>query len=165
MVVRRALAPDGLIAVGIRGPARSQRHPWFVTPHEVMATVRPEDLAVNPPVVRDIPAMGALVTVRTAMRATGAQWGPTGSVGFELASSIPTATADSDLDLVVRASSVDLSQLSALHRLLVDLDVRGDCQIETRAGAVALAELVSTSTEVMVRTPSGPRLLARAVAS
>jgi phosphoribosyl-dephospho-CoA transferase len=34
-----------------------------------------------------------------------------------------------------------------------------DCQIETDDGAIALGELLSGAPEVLVRTPTGPRLI------
>jgi phosphoribosyl-dephospho-CoA transferase len=98
---------------------------------------------------------------------TGLRWGPTGSVGFELATGIPTATTESDLDLLIRVprgSAVVLARLAALHRAFGSLAARVDCQVETSAGAVALAELVGGPSDVMVRTAEGPRLVPRAVA-
>ncbi|TGD84602.1 hypothetical protein BayCH28_24675 [Mycolicibacterium sp. CH28] len=94
-------------------------------------------------------------------------WGPTGSVGFELATGIPTATDASDLDVIVRVRHVDsstLQRLCAIHDRLAQQAVRVDCQVDTQAGAIALGELVSAGTEVLVRTPAGPRLLPRAAA-
>ena len=57
-----------------------------------------------------------------------------------------------------------LARLTTLFDRLVHLGARVDCQVDTRVGAIALAELVSESSDVLVRTPSGPRLLERAVA-
>jgi phosphoribosyl-dephospho-CoA transferase len=98
---------------------------------------------------------------------TGLPWGPTGSVGFELATAIPTATPQSDLDLLVRVPSgvsATLTLLAALHRQFRSLAARVDCQVETPSGAVALAELVDGASDVMVRTAAGPRLVPRAAA-
>jgi phosphoribosyl-dephospho-CoA transferase len=41
------------------------------------------------------------------------------------------------------------------------LPARFDVQVETRLGAVALAEIAGTSLQVLVRTPEGPRLVDR----
>jgi phosphoribosyl-dephospho-CoA transferase len=89
-------------------------------------------------------------------------WGPTGSVGFELATGAATATADSDLDLVVRAPLLTprvLTRLVELHARLKGVSVRVDCQIETVGGAIALAELASAASEVLVKTNAGPTLV------
>ena len=168
VVVRRAAAPAGFVAVGIRGADRSQRYAWMVGPGDIQTTLLPEGLTEVPPLAgRDVPAILALTEARALLSEARFAWGPTGSVGFELATGIPTATTDSDLDLLVRVdvlSAAALARLATLFQHLAPLGARVDCQVDTRAGAIALAELVSESSEVLVRTPSGPRLLERAVA-
>jgi phosphoribosyl-dephospho-CoA transferase len=168
VVVRRAVAPAGFVAVGIRGADRSQRYAWLVSANDVQSTVSPEDLTeVHSPAARDVPAILALTEARALLHEARLPWGPTGSVGFELATGIPTATTDSDLDLLVRVdvlTAATLARLATLFGRLVELRARVDCQVDTRVGAIALAELVSASTDVLVRTPSGPHLLERVVA-
>jgi phosphoribosyl-dephospho-CoA transferase len=165
VVVRRAAAPLNRIAVGVRGKSRSERYATSLDPADVCEVVGPEDLAHSlPRAGRELPAMCALHTVRRLLDGTGLPWGPTGSVGFELATGIPTATAESDLDLLVRALPGSLARLAALQREFRSLTVRVDCQVETLSGAVALAELASGQPEVMLRTATGPRLVPRAIA-
>jgi phosphoribosyl-dephospho-CoA transferase len=168
VVVRRAAAPDGLIAVGIRGSGRSERHAWSVAPQDVRRLIAPEDLTdVEPATDNEVAAIVALRSVRTFLVGAEVPWGPTGSVGFELATGSPTASPDSDLDLLVRTpqlTSAVLSRLTALHDHFDRLDVRVDCQVETRTGAIALPELLSTSRQVLVKTPLGPRLVQRTLA-
>ena len=167
VVVRRAAAPMGRIAVGVRGTTRSERYAFTVTSHDVCEVVAPEDLAhtVRLP-GRELAAMCTLQAVRPLLDDIGLPWGPTGSVGFELATGVPTATPESDLDLVVRLGRglSEASSLVALHRELQSLSARVDCQVETPSGAVALAELVGRQSDVMLRTAEGPRLVSRAVA-
>jgi phosphoribosyl-dephospho-CoA transferase len=168
VVVRRAAAPEGFIAVGIRGASRSHRHAWNVTPADVCQTVVPEDLTdVDPPNGSEVAATRALRPVRGLLGEAGVSWGPTGSVGFELATGSPAASPDSDLDLLIRApdlTTATLTRVIALHRQFDRRGVRVDCQVETRMGAIALAELLSASSDILVKTPLGPRLLQRAVA-
>jgi phosphoribosyl-dephospho-CoA transferase len=168
VVVRRAAAPPGRIAVGVRGTSRSERYATAVDPDDVCEVVEPENLAnVLPSAGRELAAMCTLNAVRPVLDDTGLPWGPTGSVGFELATGIPAATTESDLDLIVRAprgSSGALPLLAALHREFRSLAVRVDCQVETHSGAIALAELVGGQSDVMVRTAAGVRLVPRAVA-
>lgn len=162
VVVRRAEALDGVIPVGIRGTDRSQRYPWWVTPEWVRHQVTPEALRIVDPLVsRQLPAMRTLAAVRAALRDIAIDWGPTGSVGFELATGVPAATSESDLDLVVRAPA-DTAQLAAAYQRLLGWDARVDCQVETRSGAVALAELVLGCDRILARTATGPRLIRRA---
>jgi phosphoribosyl-dephospho-CoA transferase len=167
VVVRRAAAPMGQIAVGVRGTSRSERYATAVDPVDVCEVVEPENLAHLPRAGRELAAMCALHAVRPVLDDTSLPWGPTGSVGFELATGIATATTESDLDLVIRVPrglSGALVLLAALHREFRSLTVRVDCQVETHSGAVALAELVDGQSDVMMRTAAGPRLIPRAVA-
>jgi phosphoribosyl-dephospho-CoA transferase len=168
VVVRRAVAPMGRIAVGVRGTSRSERYATAVDPDDICEVVAPEDLAhVLPRGRGELAAMCTLDTVRPVLDVTGLRWGPTGSVGFELATAIPTATPQSDLDLLVRVPSgvsAALTLLAALHRQFRSLAARVDCQVETPSGAIALAELVDGASDVMVRTAAGPRLVPRAAA-
>ena len=167
-VVRRVTAVGGRIAVGVRGTSRSERYALTVDLVDVCEVVGPEDLADKlPRAGRDLAAMCALHIVSPVLNEVGLQWGPTGSIGFELATGIPTATTESDLDLLVRVargSPEVLAVLGTLHRRFCSLTVRVDCQIETVCGAVALAELVGNGSEIMVRTAAGPRLVPRAAA-
>lgn len=122
--------------------------------------VGPEDL-VSGPGARDVPALTTLWSLRAGLDRSGLVWGPTGSVGFELATGTATVTSSSDLDLVLRAwqPRAVWDQLVAVASLLTAAPTRVDCQVETRWGAVALAELVGGSTDVLLRTPQGPRLV------
>ena len=168
VVVRRASSPTGGIAVGVRGPTRSQRYAFAVGPDDVSELVAPEDLAHLPPLPsRKIAALSTLETVHSLLDGSGLAWGPTGSVGFELATGVPTATPDSDLDILIRVprGAPDVhSRLIALHQKLSLARVRVDCQIETPTGAVALAELIGEQADVMLRTVDGPRLVPRPTA-
>jgi phosphoribosyl-dephospho-CoA transferase len=168
VVVRRPAAPMGRIAVGVRGTRRSERYAAEVDPDDVREVVTPEDLAhVMPPSGRGLAVIRTLRTVRPILDDAGLTWGPTGSVGFELATGVCTATPESDLDLLIRVprgSPGTLRVLAAVYRQFSLLAVRVDCQVETRAGAVALAELVGGQSDVMARTAEGPRLIPSAVA-
>lgn len=165
VVVRRAAAPSGLIAVGVRGARRSERYAMAVDPDDVVNVVAPEHLATAVPRPdRDLPALRALRDIRLTLDEAPVSWGPTGSVGFELATRAPTATGTSDLDLVLRAphlTGAALAQLAELHGAFGRLGTRVDCQVETPAGAIALAELTGDTPHVMVRTSDGPRLMPR----
>jgi phosphoribosyl-dephospho-CoA transferase len=167
VVVRRGRAPTGKIAVGVRGSTRSDRYGTHVAVEDVCDLVVPEGLAYFASPVRDLPAMRTLDAVQPLLDRSGLVWGPTGSVGFELATGQSTVTPDSDLDLLVRTCGVAdaLPLLTRLHHEFSSLGARVDCQIETSSGAVALAELVAELPEVMIRTAEGPRLVARAAVS
>lgn len=165
VVVRRAEAPAGMIAVGVRGGRRAERYAMTVAAEDATETVPPEELAWR--ASRRVPAMRALDGIRAAVDRTGLRWGPTGSVGFELATGVPTATEESDLDLVVRVGRLTaevLCTLSAMEQVFTTQAARIDCQIDTDCGAVALAELLADQPEILMRTATGPQLISRAVA-
>jgi phosphoribosyl-dephospho-CoA transferase len=109
-----------------------------------------------------IPAIDALEEVEIIMTRHGfaEAWGPTGSVGFELASGYASATAASDLDLALWSDRPpEVIEARPLASALASLAVRTDLLVETPQGAVALAELARGG-QLMLRTGSGPRLIA-----
>ncbi|MFM0019779.1 malonate decarboxylase holo-ACP synthase [Paraburkholderia azotifigens] len=172
-VVRRAQAAAGLVAVGLRGAARNERYGTWARSDDIEAVFRPEallasslDSALRVADRAALPVFVALDVLRRDASCFGSFiWGPTGSVGFELATGKPTATAASDLDLLIRTPN-HLSRDEA-QRFLAKLDehaaragIRIDAQLETPAGGVALAEYACGKPRVMARHASGPRLVA-----
>jgi phosphoribosyl-dephospho-CoA transferase len=86
------------------------------------------------------------------------RWGPGGSVGFELASGVPTTTPASDLDIVLgAAASLARADAARLHADLSALTVRIDVLLETPNGAVALADHAKGDGAILLRAPQGPR--------
>ena len=161
VVVRRAAASEGQVAVGVRGTARAQRFAMQIPETAVTEVLSPEALAMRAATMRPaLPAARALRAAAALLDEAGLPWGPTGSVGFELASGVRTVRASSDLDLLVRPTRLPArATLKRLHVALRRLPARVDCQIEIDDGAIALGELLSGAREVLVRTPTGPRLI------
>ena len=162
VVVRRAGAPTGRVAVGVRGPARHERYAAVLPVADVDTVVAPENLRAPSTLAVDEPR--ALRALRACPRILGDDlcWGPTGSVGFELATGRATATPASDLDLVLRTHALPSSAWAAdLLEQLVRLPARVDCQLDTGVGAVALAELAAGPGTIVVRTSAGPELVRR----
>lgn len=162
VVVRRARG-GRLIPVGVRGATRAERLAAWLSPAAVLECVRPAQLAgLRPPAARcaRLPSLGVLDAVAALMRARGLDWGPCGSVGFELASGTETVTEASDLDLVVAAGEpLPAASAAALHAALAELPARLDVQLEGLQGAVALAEYAAGRKPVLLRTVDGPRLV------
>ena len=165
VVVRRARSRDGLIPVGVRGAARTERLAGWLPPRAVLECLTPPQLAARAgwqsmARAAHLPALAALEAVAALMRRHLLDWGPCGSVGFELASAVVTATADSDLDLMVETGA-PLPQAVAveLHAALALLPVRADVLLEGPQGAVALAEYAAARAPFMLRAPEGPRLV------
>ena len=163
VVVRRAHAPAGLIPVGVRGSTRAKRFAALLAPDAVAARVTPEDLIAervwhHMPRARWLGPFQVLDTVDELFSSLGLVWGPTGSVGFELATGVATASADSDLDLVVRAPEpLPLRNAREIADYLNRLPVRVDAQLDAPAGAVTLADYVRGG-RILLRTPDGPIL-------
>jgi phosphoribosyl-dephospho-CoA transferase len=178
VVVRRAPLQNGLVPVGVRGESRHERlAAWlclddaleYVTPQRLVST-RTWGCAAATHAVRHraIAALAALDPVERIMGENGVAklWGPGGSVGFELATGKPTATATSDLDLVVQIAWPEdiASHALSLWNALTALPVRVDALLETPRGAIALSEYVrawagDNPHSFVLRTPTGPRLI------
>lgn len=167
-VVRRAEAPAGFVAAGVRGSARDQRFGTWLHHQDIEAVCSPEDLLQREPQAgrSTLPAFAALTLLRERVSPLREfAWGPTGSTGFELASGVATLSATSDLDLLIRLPE---RSEAALLRSLADVlahaaaraGTRVDAQVETPAGGVALAELVAGKPRVLVRANDGPRFVA-----
>jgi phosphoribosyl-dephospho-CoA transferase len=161
VVVRRATASAGRVPVGVRGKARAHRFAMEIHGTAAAEVLAPQDLTARvKSLKRALPVTRALQAVSTLLDESALPWGPTGSVGFELASGTATANADSDLDLLIRPTRLPTrAKLRDLHAAFQRLPARVDCQIETDAGAVALGELVSGTRELLLRTANGPRLI------
>ncbi|AXL49835.1 malonate decarboxylase holo-ACP synthase [Paraburkholderia caffeinilytica] len=168
-VVRRALAANGFVAIGLRGAERSQRYGTWVHRDDIEIAVPPEALARSSPLAERnaLPAFATLAALQrdTAGALTGFVWGPTGSTGFELATQIPTATFSSDLDLLIRAPEklsrhAAIQLLDYLQATAQRTGSRVDAQLETPAGGVALAEWAADKARVMARHARGPLLVA-----
>jgi phosphoribosyl-dephospho-CoA transferase len=166
VVVRRGPVRDGMVPVGVRGPTRSQRFAAFVAVGEIADRLAPEDLTDSRYVIDQqrkhaIPALAALERIAPILARRGGPWGPGGSVGFEIATGATTATASSDLDLILhqdrqleRNDATDL--LAALAKAAAP--ARIDVMLETPHGGVSLADLAALLAQVLIRTPFGPRL-------
>jgi phosphoribosyl-dephospho-CoA transferase len=165
VVVRRAEMRDARVPVGVRGKGRNRRCAAHLPLAAITRIVTPEMLArqsawKTAPRLGEVPHFAILDYVSRYLDEAGMAWGPTGSMGFELASGVACLTEASDIDLVARAPVALSRRLAAdLHESLRRLPVRVDVQIETPAGAMALAEYAANLVRVALRTPSGPRLV------
>lgn len=162
VVVRRARSCDGLIPVGVRGATRAERLAAWLPPQAVLECLTPPQLAGRArwQSAAQVPALAALAAVAALMHRQLLDWGPCGSVGFELASGVATATADSDLDLMVGARTpLTRAAAAELHAALALLPVRADVLLEGPQGAVALGEYAAARRPLLLRTADGPRLV------
>ena len=169
-VVRRALAAEGVVAIGLRGLERSQRYGTWASVDDIENAIPPEALARCSPLAERgsaLPAFAALAALQSdaAGPLRGFVWGPAGSAGFELAAQVPAVSESSDLDLLIRTPSQlardDAVQLlTHLQALAQRAGIHVDAQLETPAGGVALAEWAACKARVMARHARGPQLIA-----
>ncbi|MBN3763969.1 malonate decarboxylase holo-ACP synthase [Burkholderia sp. Ac-20365] len=167
-VVRRAQAAERWLAIGLRGAARNERYGTWARHDDIEAVFAPEALDSSrlESTRATLPVFVALEALRRDTTCLGSLvWGPTGSVGFELATGKPTATATSDLDLLIRMPNYLSHDEARRIQVMLDehathADIRIDAQLETPAGGVALAEYASGKARVMARHASGPQLVA-----
>ena len=166
VVVRRSPPLGGMIPVGVRGSARGQRLPAYLAVEAIIERVTPEQLSRRDSWRgssrrEEIPALKQLDSVFRIMSDFGFRWGPTGSVGFELATGFPAAEKDSDLDLLIRApDELERDRCGrARIRLVAQVSARLDVLIETGMGAIALDEYVKGDLPILLRSLNGPKLV------
>jgi phosphoribosyl-dephospho-CoA transferase len=168
VVVRRESVRDGMIPVGVRGSSRDQRFSSWMSADEILEQISPEALVacrswLDAPRRHTIPALSALDPVANIMDDHGFAecWGPGGSVGFELASNQPVATAQSDLDVVLRpVGRVSRVAAESVLGSLQGLPVKADILLEMPRGAIVLAEYAQEKSTYVLRTRTGPCLIA-----
>jgi triphosphoribosyl-dephospho-CoA synthase len=155
--VRRARAPLGEIAIGIRGSTRAERFAANVRALEVCDVVVPETLAGRTP-ARAHAAFTALAAVERAASACGLRAGPIGAAGFEIVTLAPALHDESDLDVIVRTSPSNPA-LRMFARRLRGLPVRIDVEVAFGDRCGAALDEVLAGNDVLVKMPSGPRLM------
>lgn len=164
-VMRREKVNDpDCIPVGLRGTTRSERFKAYLSAYAVKKCVQPEQLATAEVwrglhQATEFPAIKALGILAPALDASGLAWGPTGGVGFTLASGLPVLRLESDLDLIVRAPKpLTADQTQLLLKLRASPICRIDIQIDTGCGAFSLAEWANGHSQVLLKTDLGPYL-------
>jgi phosphoribosyl-dephospho-CoA transferase len=165
VVVRREQV-DGaaLIPVGLRGRQRSERLGAYLESGAVLRRLSPEMLArqaawLRMPGLECLPAAAALKRIAPLLDASGLRWGPTGSMGFALASGLPALREQSDLDILVRSDApFTRDQARILAGMLDGHGCRIDMQIDTGHGGFAFTEWTRSHGRVLLKTDLGPFL-------
>jgi phosphoribosyl-dephospho-CoA transferase len=162
VVARRAVAPEDLVAVGVRGIERRQRWGGFMRTDQISRVVAPYDLRseLADPNRLNIPALQALRFIETELSTLPYRWGPGGSVGYELVSRIPGVTPESDLDLILSAPERFNRRFGReLMQKIAEVPCKVDVRVETSWCGFSLEEYSRHDAErFLVRTPAGPRL-------
>jgi phosphoribosyl-dephospho-CoA transferase len=89
-------------------------------------------------------------------------WGPVGSVGFELATRQQVVTETSDLDIALFAPTrFSKNAACELWRVMRTASVKIDVRVETPCCGFSLEEYAREETEkVLVRLPESPQIAA-----
>ncbi len=154
-VVRRARVP-GAVAIGVRGESREERFATELRIDEIACVVTPESL-LDRDAGRALDAFRALTAVACAGNECGLRLGPTGSVGFELATGMACVSPRSDLDVVVRAHPSEPA-LRRFAEALRELPARVDVEIAFGEGCGVALEEALRAGPMLVKTPDGPRM-------
>jgi phosphoribosyl-dephospho-CoA transferase len=159
VVVRRGRISDGLIPVGVRGSRRHERFAGFTGLNEVVETRRPDQLRMilAEDSRRSLQAFRTLSYLDSHLAGLDMNWGPGGSVGYELASGIPAVRADSDLDFVLFAPrKFDITKAQDLWRMISGAPGKVDALVETPCCAFSLEEFATNShRKILLRTSEG----------
>ncbi|MFJ7470198.1 malonate decarboxylase holo-ACP synthase [Peribacillus frigoritolerans] len=161
VVIRRSRAATGQVAVGVRGPERNKRFPAFLPIDSILSRISPERLAQEKGWHNHSKMIfQCLDRVSDLLNPASLTWGPTGSVGFELATGQEVVSKKSDIDILIRISedfTIDFAQ--KIEKELKKNPYRIDVQMETKEGAFSLTEYtISEGREVLFRTMDGPFL-------
>lgn len=165
VVVRRAPLINDIVPVGIRGTNRSQRCAATILCSSIVETIMPKQLAEGKlwrtnKHIRETHIFKTLEAVDSILESYSMTWGPTGSVGFELASGVQTVTPTSDLDIIIRVPSfLAVKTAKDITKELLTVPTKVDLQLETPKGSVALTEYARGDSPILVRTSIGPRLV------
>jgi phosphoribosyl-dephospho-CoA transferase len=165
VVVRRAKSFAEIIPVGVRGSLRNQRFAAFLAPVLIRRRITPEQLSatggrLSKARIQEIAGLKALAVIEEQLASFSLAYGPTGSIGFELASGLPTATSASDLDLLIRAPErLPIQLAQELVSIFSGRPCRVDAQLETPRGALSLAEYASGQRPLLLRQDGGPILV------
>ena len=167
VVIRRETVTDSAwLPVGLRGKTRSERFKALLSVDAIKHCVQPEFLAQTEAwnihsQFSAFPAVKALASMASSLTNTGLHWGPTGSVGFALATGLPVLRDESDLDIVLHAPSpISPEKMSLLQDVLDSQLCRIDMQIDTGHGGFAFAEWAAGRKTVLLKTGNGPVLTA-----
>jgi phosphoribosyl-dephospho-CoA transferase len=163
VVVRRDEAPEDHIAVGVRGAIRGNRWGGFIAKDQIRGIARPEELLLlqrSSRYVLRTPALKALRQMDERWCHFTFPWGPTGSVGFELATEQLSTNDSSDLDLIIRAQArISRERARSLWEHTHGLAVRVDVRVETSGCGFSLEEYACESSgRILLRYPDGPKL-------
>ena len=160
VVVRRGLATEQEIPIGVRGKERNQRWAASCNPALVKSIITPSQLLTRPISTSRANATPAFRTFRPSQRALDgprSSWGPGGSIGFELATGSHVVKPESDLDIVIYAERrMTADEAKSLCARAMDLPATVDIRVETPVFGFSLGNSLARAPDGdPLRAPSG----------
>ncbi|MGM0123085.1 malonate decarboxylase holo-[acyl-carrier-protein] synthase [Enterococcus sp. AZ194] len=157
--VRRGVAGEGQIPVGLRGHERNQRFAFELPTEAVTAVIHPWQLiekeSFRKEEIAQYPVYQAFNQAKELLKET--KWGVGGSLGFELATDFPTVKKTSDFDLLIYVT--EPADLPKALQQNPDYFQQVDTQVLTKKGGFALKEyLRNPEKKLLLKTIHGPRL-------
>ncbi|WP_342580820.1 malonate decarboxylase holo-ACP synthase [Ureibacillus sp. FSL W7-1570] len=159
-VVRRMPIMNGMVPIGLRGSTREQRFGTFIHQSHIVEVMTPVDLVDRIEGYANEIHLPPLKKIKEAFEQFNLRWGPTGSVGFELATGISVTTERSDIDVCIYMDAIDRELLAEAGKFLETLGRRIDVQVELASvGAFLLNDFLKhEKSGFVLRTPFGPQL-------
>jgi phosphoribosyl-dephospho-CoA transferase len=160
VVVRRGLCTERNIPIGVRGVERNQRWAALCPSKGVKRVITPSQLLgreVTEVRADAVPALRSLELLEARWMKLDHAWGPSGSVGFELATGTPAAKQKSDLDIVIHAEKrMTTEEAMFLCESAKGLPAVIDIRVETPFCGFALQEYAHQAlAPILLRTLSG----------
>jgi len=159
-VVRRMPISNQKVPIGLRGVTRDQRFGTFIKEENIIEIIKPPSLVDRIEQFQEQHYSNSLERIREEFNKHKLLWGPTGSIGFELATSIKVTSTNSDIDLSIYVDKLEYDFLKEIGDFLNTLNQRIDVQMEVPSlGAVLLQDYLNNSkTGFIVRTNFGPQM-------
>lgn len=159
-VVRRMPIMNKTIPIGLRGETREERYGAFIHESNIIQVISPTSLVNRIDKQNDQSYFSTLNTIREEFEKYKLIWGPTGSIGFEIATSIGVTTPNSDIDICLYLDQINSELLVKVGNFLEGLNRRIDVQVEIPfVGAFLLNDYLKyEKTGFIVRTKFGPQL-------
>ena len=167
VVVRRGLGSmEQGISIGVRGTRRNERWGGVCQPGIVRTILTPQGLlrrvvsASQAARSATLPALRSLPLLTERWSELQSDWGPGGSVGFELATGCHVVSPQSDLDIVIYAQTpMGKAEARALLDCAQGLPAAVDIRVETPICGFSLAEFANRApAPILLRFASGTAL-------
>lgn len=165
VVVRRAAIHKGLIPIGVRGKFRHERFAAYLSYSSILEVKAPTQLVEHINLYTNsrkniIPALSMIENIASYYSEVGVSWGPTGSIGFELASGYPVVHSGSDIDIAIFTPHPVEREIAAdWDHFNQSFSFQIDALLETPQGACSLIEYVHATDRLLLRTKERPQMV------